>query len=151
MADKDRYWVLKFAFSLSHCVFVPPDVRSWDGGFRRRFPCDKKRDTNPFVFRVRLDVFRCACRRDPIDFATQVVSSFITQQITPDVPLDTALWNLRLKRTQAHRHTYTHIHTHSDKCQRIPTRTNHSNNHSNINKNNKKSPIERSSSDTTTQ
>ena len=82
-------------------------VRSWDGGFRRRFPCDKKRDTNPFVFRVRLDVFRCASRRDPIDFATQVVSSFITQQITPDVPLDTALWNLRLKRTQAHIHTHT--------------------------------------------
>ena len=26
MADKDRYWVLKFAFSLSHCVFVPPDA-----------------------------------------------------------------------------------------------------------------------------
>ena len=25
MADKDRYWVLKFAFSLSHCVFVPPE------------------------------------------------------------------------------------------------------------------------------
>ena len=24
VADKDRYWVLKFAFSLWHCVFVPP-------------------------------------------------------------------------------------------------------------------------------
>ena len=25
-ADMDRYWVLKFAFSLRHYVFVPPDV-----------------------------------------------------------------------------------------------------------------------------
>ena len=30
MADMDRYWVLKFAFSLSHCVFVPPDERNGD-------------------------------------------------------------------------------------------------------------------------
>ena len=30
VADKDRYWVLKFAFSLWHCVFVPPLMMWFD-------------------------------------------------------------------------------------------------------------------------